>query len=385
MPRKNLVYFVNDCLDDVKAFQSTFSEFHHDAVGFTEPSACLEASLNQAPNLYIIKITLPNISGFEFYKKVQDTHKLTRTPCLFISESHSSEEANTVYDFDQAVYLPKPYSTLELVKKVITTLNRQQKMIKLEDRVIKTKDTAFKAMNDVQLMQTTLDFVNSIHQYHEPKMIAEKVFETLNQLDIVSSIYFKILEEHHFFTTDHVERPMEQQLLYNFVESLPTFINKTGRFKEFNGRMIVTFEHTALLMKNYQDICEKDQLDFIASLLNNVNNRISEIEKDHLAQSKRESEIKNIVALSYQNLEDLNKLFSNYEKKIVQTVDNMLTQMNVEFNQLDLIEEEEVRLTNIISTTMGNLTETISQGIDLDQRFQMMVEKFERLFSENNQ
>jgi len=382
MNEQNLVYIIDDDAENIEIIKTSLSKDGNNLRGFTSAKDCIQASGEKIPDIFLCDVNMPEMNGFEFCEAIKENPAMSQVPVIFISALDSAEDVLKGYNVGGIDYLTRPFRPQELAMKVSNTLSLYNHMHKLESRAHKAKNTAFKAMNDAQRMKIVLGYMDSINLMNDPRKISEKLFDIFNDLNLKTSIFIKTIDNEYFYSSDNIERPMEKHLLYKFVQSLPEYIDKTGRFKEFNGRMIITFDHVSLLIKNYEIISCDDILDFITSLTSVINNRLSAIMVSIDAIRKRQKEVNQVAKLSAESLGELKARTKEYEKRIVYAMDHVLTQFNIEFSRLNLIEDEEEKLTSIVETAMQELTQIFCSGVDLERRFETVINKFSSLLSE---
>jgi len=90
-----------------------------DGYGVTTASDGIEAleKLNEVkPDLIILDINLPRMSGIEFYNKITTGHGQTRYPVLVLTARANLEE--TFKEVEADGFMPKPFEIDELIKEV---------------------------------------------------------------------------------------------------------------------------------------------------------------------------------------------------------------------------------------------------------------------------
>jgi pilus assembly protein CpaE len=84
----------------------------------------LELAITENPNLIILDIMMPDISGFEVVKRLKKNKKTTDIPVLIFSARNQLDDKVTGYESGADDYLTKPIHPAELISHVKTLLDK---------------------------------------------------------------------------------------------------------------------------------------------------------------------------------------------------------------------------------------------------------------------
>lgn len=70
------------------------------------------------PNIILLDIMMPNVDGYQVCKFVKGTSEYAQTKVVFMSAKNKESDIEQGYDLGADLYIPKPFSTRDLVKKV---------------------------------------------------------------------------------------------------------------------------------------------------------------------------------------------------------------------------------------------------------------------------
>lgn len=70
------------------------------------------------PNIILLDIMMPKVDGYEVCKYIKNTPNFMDTKVIFLSAKNKEDEIEVGYDYGADLYIPKPFSTRSLVKKV---------------------------------------------------------------------------------------------------------------------------------------------------------------------------------------------------------------------------------------------------------------------------
>lgn len=87
----------------------------------------LEAN-DYIPNLVLLDIMMPNMNGWELFKKLQVMPKLDNIPIVFLTALVSEEEKKRAFRLGIADYIHKPFNMVDLKKSIGDILIKYSKI-----------------------------------------------------------------------------------------------------------------------------------------------------------------------------------------------------------------------------------------------------------------
>lgn len=81
-------------------------------------SEAFELIQQHRPNVLLLDIMMPGMNGYELCSYVRKTPGFEDTKVIFLSAKSKESDVQLGYDTGADLYLPKPFSTRELVAKV---------------------------------------------------------------------------------------------------------------------------------------------------------------------------------------------------------------------------------------------------------------------------
>lgn len=125
-----LIYLCDDQDDARKLARFTLQRGGHEVVDFAEGANLLEA-LAQAvplPDLLVLDVMMPGISGFELVETLRATPDWADLPVLLLTALNGEEHMEKGIDLGANDYLTKPYSLGELQIRVKGILARRSQL-----------------------------------------------------------------------------------------------------------------------------------------------------------------------------------------------------------------------------------------------------------------
>lgn len=87
----------------------------------------MEKALTEQPDLILLDIKLPKLSGYEVCKKLKEIPQMKNVPVVFLTARGQEHEIKAGFEAGGDDYIIKPFSPEELPRKVREILNRLKK------------------------------------------------------------------------------------------------------------------------------------------------------------------------------------------------------------------------------------------------------------------
>ena len=92
--------------------------------GFSEPLALQEAIKEEIPQILILDVMLPGISGFEILREIKNSEKTKGIAVLMLSALNSELDKVKVLDCGADDYITKPFGVMEFLARIRALLRR---------------------------------------------------------------------------------------------------------------------------------------------------------------------------------------------------------------------------------------------------------------------
>lgn len=134
-----LVYIVEDDENIAELIRASIATIGHGARIIECASKLFEVLAQQKPDLILLDIMLPEVSGLEIMKMLKDHEQTNSIPVIFLTAKGSEIDKVTGLELGAEDYITKPFGVLELLARIKTALRRNtttQQVSKVGDLVI---------------------------------------------------------------------------------------------------------------------------------------------------------------------------------------------------------------------------------------------------------
>ena len=79
------------------------------------------------PDLIMLDIVMPNMNGWEVFKRIKAIDSLNKVPVMFLTTVNDEADKNKAYRMGIADYITKPYNFTDLLSRVKNVINKNEK------------------------------------------------------------------------------------------------------------------------------------------------------------------------------------------------------------------------------------------------------------------
>ena len=137
---KYTVYFVEDDENVNQLIEATLISGGFNAYGFLDPELFLETIKDSRPDLIVLDLMLPKISGFEVLKTLKETTAYADIPVIILSALSSEKDIVKGLDMGANDYITKPFGLREFIARINANITKihipVKKIIKIRDLIV---------------------------------------------------------------------------------------------------------------------------------------------------------------------------------------------------------------------------------------------------------
>lgn len=323
---KPLVLIVDDNQANIKILIEFLSKDYETVVSTTGEEA-LQIIEEQAIDLVLLDVVMPNMNGFEVCEKIYEKHHKYEIPIIFVSASNNDEDIEKGFNIGAVDYVTKPFKKVEILARIKTHILLKDYKNNLEQKVqeeIKKNRLKEKIMFHQSKLVSIGEMTNSIaHQWRQP-------LNTINSL--VMGIDAYLIKNN--IVNDHINKKLEDievqtDYMSKTIENFSNFLSPNKHKDNYDLKQILkkalTIAHTKISKNNinYEIIEENNSIstcvegEVIQVLIIILNNAVDALVENNIKNPMIKIVInKDIISIEDNakgiKKDDLNSIFKPY-------------------------------------------------------------------------
>jgi len=228
------ILIVDDAVENLRLLSQLLTE-HSCQIRAAKTGREAIASVNaELPDLIILDVRLPDISGFEVCAALKANEKTSDVPVMFLSALNETADKLRGFDAGGVDYITKPFISEEVLVRVQTHLEMSRMRRQLEDQTVELQ-----SKNKQLQVEVT-----------EGKQSAEKLTAAFNQLEDSKTSALNLLED---LKTENEQRKQTEELLRETSDYLNSLIDYANApiITWDNNYIITRFNHAFEWLTGY--------------------------------------------------------------------------------------------------------------------------------------
>ena len=120
------IVVADDDVDIRELVEFKLSTLGHDIVAVADGAAAIEACQAQRPDLAVLDVMMPGMSGLEAVRVIRSDPGLADLPVILLTARAQETDVETGFESGADDYITKPFSPRELASRVENLLTRTQ-------------------------------------------------------------------------------------------------------------------------------------------------------------------------------------------------------------------------------------------------------------------
>jgi DNA-binding response OmpR family regulator len=116
--RINKILLVDDDPNILMSLEFLMRKNGYDVLVARNGTEALELLNENIPDLTLLDIMMPDVDGYEICRHIKSSKKLRHSKVVFLSAKTKESDVKKGYTLGADLYVTKPFSTKELVRKV---------------------------------------------------------------------------------------------------------------------------------------------------------------------------------------------------------------------------------------------------------------------------
>ena len=176
---KETIFFIEDDKSIHALIKATLEMNDYEVEGFTDPLVFLEAIKDKIPDLLVLDLMLPNMSGYELMNILHSDERYSKIPVIILSAL--SDELDIVMGLEHGAvdYISKPFGVLEFASRIKSCLQKfkpeGEKVIRVRGLVVDVD--RHECTVDGQLLTLTAKEFKLLYLLakHSPKVLTREI------------------------------------------------------------------------------------------------------------------------------------------------------------------------------------------------------------------
>lgn len=210
---KNIVYSLEDDKDIATIINKTLTKASYEVKTFNEPKSFFEAFDVQKPDIVLLDLMLPDMSGKDVLKKIRSDSRNEEIRVIVISAKHLVLDKVECLDLGADDYLEKPFDLLELIARVDSKSRRIKKSDDIllgKIKISRSEHKVFVDNEEINLTQKEFELLKELMEAYPNYLSREALFEKIWGTDqILESrtldVHIKSLRNKLKDTSDSIE------------------------------------------------------------------------------------------------------------------------------------------------------------------------------------
>lgn len=174
---KYTIYFVEDDENVNQLIEATLISGGFNAFGFVDPEMFLEVIKDSRPDLIVLDLMLPKVSGFDVLKTLKETPAYADIPVIILSALSSERDIVKGLDMGANDYITKPFGLREFISRINANITKIhipiKKIIKIRDLIINLDEhKCYLKGNLLDLTNIEFDLLNIL--MHSPDVVVTR-------------------------------------------------------------------------------------------------------------------------------------------------------------------------------------------------------------------
>ncbi len=360
-------------VDDDAINQLVLTEFlgdDYNTVLCSDGPECLSYLENKTPDVILMDVSMPGISGLETCEKLRKMPNCSELPVIFVSALASKEDKIAGYQAGGDDYLTKPFEESELKNKIELLLKNKERTLELKASSDEAFKTAMLSMTNAGELGVVIEFLKQTYQAQTPQQLAQLAIDSLAAYGHQGSVLLMVSEQSFFVTSDEGQNIVEQKVMERAKDK--------GRIIEYGTRVIFNGKNASLLVRNmpFDDERTGRLRDHLAIILDGLEARLNSLtlveELDHSQNVNHHVKDQALVLL-----DELKQSHKDQHFETATIFNTLHDDLENIYHQLKLTEEEEVVLNDFVTTAGKKINNLLDIGLSLDQKLELIIRELD--------
>ena len=328
MTPKPLVFIVDDAADNRLLLRSLLEDEYR-LMEADSGEQCLALLEQEEPDLILLDVSMPGISGYHTCIAIRKLAKSKSTPVIFVSAKDSPEERLEGFEAGADDYLTKPVDGTLLLEKMHIQLQRGIDRKQAIAQSQEAMNVAMEAMTSSSELGQIIHFVKEVQAIQKSSALAAAVMTIAAQFGLNCCV---LIDEAEPLLLGCSADSMEARVLMKFR-------NADQRITHLGIRTVIHSDMIIILIKNMPlgDESRYGRLkDHLAVLADIANGRVQSIISESRLRQQRVKFLHDLITLTEEKIKITSNEINEYSTSVTDTVSGMVIQLEAMLFSLGL-------------------------------------------------
>lgn len=366
MTPQPLIYIVDDAADNRLLLRSLLEDKYRISEA-ESGEQCLSMLEQEEPDLILLDINMPGISGYHTCLTIRKTARSATIPVIFVSARDSAEERLAGFEAGADDYLTKPIDGTLLLEKIEFHLQRCLSRKQAIAQSHEAMNVAMEAMTSSSELGQIIHFVKEVQAIQKGSALAVAIMTVAAQFGLNCCV---LIDEAEPVLLGCTAGSMEAKVLMKFR-------NVDQRITHLGVRTVIHSGMVIILIKNMplDDEARYGRLkDHLAVLADIANGRAQSIAAESNLSQQRTQFLRDLIALAEDNIRLTSDEINAYTESVTNTVSDMVIRLEGMLFSLGLEEDQEKKLMKLANQTTARLDDMAGKAKDMDGNLSKILE-----------
>lgn len=335
-------------------------------------SACLALIADDTPDLVLLDVNMPEMSGYEVCTTLRQDKATENLPIIFVSALDSTDERLAGFEVGGDEYVIKPVDGNDLFNKINSCLSRQEATKTAHDQANNNMRVALEAMTVSSELGQIIEFIKKGQEINSGIDIGQAVLSLAQEFSLNASIMIDT-DKRDFFGCENDS--MEAKFLTKIKGA-------NDRIISIGIRTIVQDEHIVLLIKD-MPLDDENRVgrlrDHIAVIMDIANSFVVKLNNELSQQQQRKQFLAEVTEIAEKQIQLTSEKLAKQQLLSNEISQQMVNHLEEMLFGLGLDDDQEQALIKLASDTSNKLHNNALSTENINQELNVIVNRLKSL------
>lgn len=372
MEKRSRVLLIDD--DDFSAaLVHDVLSVDYDISHATDGPTALETLTQITPDLILLDVRMPGMSGLELCRTLRDNPATQDLPVIFLSGMVTEEDRLAGYAAGGDDYLTKPVAAVDLCAKVKRALALSADRASIQQNLSEAVSTAMTALTSAAEIGVVLNFLRSSFTCPDYATLAKEALEVTGSYGLSASIQLRGNMGRVSLTAKGACSPLEEEILANIADH--------GRIVDFGHYTAFSYQRATVIVQNMpSDDPERYGRikDNLALLLEATDARVAGLDCEHAAENHLH-DIERLIASVREVLEDVDRALHQTDQDKIQIQEAFSSKLESAFAQMLLTQSQEAEVVDLTQRAFKESLALLGSERWSSESISALLDQFQRV------